>query len=48
MVEGLEMSLAKALQNANHLYLGELMSLGDAKEGLAAFMEKRPPVWKGM
>jgi len=28
------------------LYLDDLMSLDDAHEGLAAFMEKRAPVWK--
>ena len=28
------------------LYLDELMSTQDAQEGLAAFMEKRAPVWK--
>ncbi len=26
-------------------YLGEMMKLDDAKEGLTAFMEKRAPVW---
>lgn len=47
MVEGLEVSLAEALRNANRLYLDDLMRLDDAHEGLAAFTEKRPPVWKG-
>jgi len=28
------------------LYLDELMSTDDAQEGLAAFMEKRAPIWK--
>jgi cyclohexa-1,5-dienecarbonyl-CoA hydratase len=28
------------------LYLDELMSTQDAQEGLAAFMEKRAPMWK--
>jgi enoyl-CoA hydratase/carnithine racemase len=28
------------------LYLGPLMDTEDAHEGLAAFMEKRAPVWK--
>lgn len=28
------------------MYLDELMRLKDAHEGIAAFMEKRPPIWK--
>jgi len=35
-----------ALVEAEALYLGELMELPDAHEGLAAFMEKRPPTWR--
>ena len=31
---------------AERLYLGELMKVEDAHEGLSAFMEKRKPVWK--
>jgi enoyl-CoA hydratase/carnithine racemase len=27
--------------------LGEILSTDDAREGLTAFLEKRPPVWKG-
>lgn len=34
------------LERAEALYLGELMKLSDAHEGVAAFMEKRTPEWK--
>lgn len=34
-----------ALSKVEKLYLGDLMTTKDAKEGLAAFMEKRAPVW---
>jgi cyclohexa-1,5-dienecarbonyl-CoA hydratase len=35
-----------ALERAEDLYLNELMQLDDAREGIAAFVEKRKPVWK--
>lgn len=35
-----------ALPEMERLYLQELMSTADAVEGLAAFLEKRKPVWK--
>lgn len=34
------------LDAVEKLYLGPLMDTEDAHEGLTAFMEKRPPVWK--
>lgn len=34
------------LERAERLYLDELMTLSDSHEGIAAFMEKRPPVWR--
>ena len=37
----------KGLARAEKIYTDELMKLEDAKEGIAAFMEKRKPVWKG-
>lgn len=33
------------LEAAEQIYLNELMSLKDAHEGIAAFLEKRAPVW---
>jgi cyclohexa-1,5-dienecarbonyl-CoA hydratase len=39
-------SFDDALAAVEELYLGPLMSTEDAHEGLAAFMEKRAPVWK--
>jgi cyclohexa-1,5-dienecarbonyl-CoA hydratase len=36
----------KGLKAVEDLYLGPLMDTEDAHEGLAAFMEKRTPVWK--
>jgi cyclohexa-1,5-dienecarbonyl-CoA hydratase len=39
-------SFADGLAAVEELYLGSLMETEDAHEGLAAFMEKRPPVWK--
>lgn len=35
-----------ALDAAETVYLKELMHTDDAKEGLAAFLEKRKPVWR--
>lgn len=35
-----------ALQRAESTYLEELMALEDASEGIAAFLEKRAPVWR--
>ena len=37
---------ADGLAAVEELYLGLLMATEDAHEGLAAFMEKRAPVWK--
>jgi cyclohexa-1,5-dienecarbonyl-CoA hydratase len=35
-----------ALERVEALYHGELMATEDAHEGLRAFVDKRPPVWK--
>ena len=37
----------KQLEEAERVYLSELMQTHDAKEGIHAFLEKRKPVWKG-
>jgi cyclohexa-1,5-dienecarbonyl-CoA hydratase len=39
-------SFNDGLAAVEELYLGPLMGTEDANEGLAAFMEKRAPVWK--
>lgn len=46
VIGGLERPLGDALESADRLYLDELMVLHDPHEGLAAFMEKREPVWR--
>jgi cyclohexa-1,5-dienecarbonyl-CoA hydratase len=45
VLEGLDVTLPAAMTAADRIYLDELMHLGDAREGLTAFLEKRPPVW---
>lgn len=37
----------RALESLRRVYLGELMALEDANEGLRAFAERRRPVFKG-
>jgi cyclohexa-1,5-dienecarbonyl-CoA hydratase len=41
------MHFDKGLVRAEKIYLEELMKTEDAQEGIRAFMEKRPPQWKG-
>ncbi|MEZ5064890.1 MAG: enoyl-CoA hydratase-related protein [bacterium] len=36
----------EALDEAEHVYVHDLMSTADAAEGLRAFLEKREPVWR--
>lgn len=45
VAENLDRPLGAALDAADRLYLTQLMALHDPHEGLAAFMEKRDPVW---
>jgi cyclohexa-1,5-dienecarbonyl-CoA hydratase len=39
-------SFESALREAERIYMEELLPCGDAVEGLRAYLEKRPPVWK--
>jgi cyclohexa-1,5-dienecarbonyl-CoA hydratase len=41
------MHLDKGLARAEKIYLEDLMQTDDVKEGIAAWMEKRKPVWRG-
>jgi cyclohexa-1,5-dienecarbonyl-CoA hydratase len=34
------------IPSVERLYLDELMRTEDAQEGVRAFLEKRPPVWR--
>lgn len=38
---------AKRLAAVQRLYLTKLMKCKDAREGVRAFLERRPPVWEG-
>lgn len=37
----------KGLARAEQIYLEELVQTEDAREGIVAWMEKRPPTWRG-
>jgi enoyl-CoA hydratase/carnithine racemase len=38
----------KGLARAEKIYFEELMKTADAREGIEAFIEKRPPKWTGL
>ncbi len=44
--ESNKINFKEALKKTEKIYLNELMSTLDANEGLAAFLEKRAPLWK--
>jgi cyclohexa-1,5-dienecarbonyl-CoA hydratase len=46
VVESSGLPHEEAVRTVERLYLEELMSTEDAKEGLAAFLEKRKPEWR--
>jgi len=46
MYLGLTADFLSRLEQIEKIYLDDLMSTADAHEGLQAFLEKRPPVWK--
>ena len=43
---GAEGPLEEALRAVEKIYLDDLMQTEDAREGLNAFLEKRPPFWR--
>jgi cyclohexa-1,5-dienecarbonyl-CoA hydratase len=44
-IEGATQNYSNSIKKIEDIYLNELMKTKDANEGLAAFMEKRQPVW---
>ena len=44
--ERLQADFNTRLDEAERLYLEELLGTHDGVEGIRAFMEKRPPVWR--
>ena len=45
-IEGATQNYSNSIKKIEDIYLNELMKTDDASEGLAAFIEKRQPVWK--
>jgi cyclohexa-1,5-dienecarbonyl-CoA hydratase len=46
MTESQGKPLDEAIRAVEGIYLNQLLNLDDSKEGIAAFVEKRKPVWK--
>ena len=46
IIEGATHNYSDSIKKIEDIYLNELMKTDDANEGLTAFLEKRPPVWK--
>lgn len=46
LLAGADKGVASALAPIEELYLGELMAVDDAVEGVQSFLEKRAPVWR--
>jgi len=44
--QGLDGDFEEVLSKVEDIYFNELMKTEDANEGLQAFVEKRPPVWR--
>ena len=44
-LEGATQNYSESIKKIENIYLNELMKTDDANEGLAAFLEKRPPIW---
>jgi cyclohexa-1,5-dienecarbonyl-CoA hydratase len=45
-IEGATQNYSESIKKIENIYLNDLMKTSDANEGLSAFLEKRPPVWK--
>jgi cyclohexa-1,5-dienecarbonyl-CoA hydratase len=43
---GADLGVMRSLAPIEDLYLNDLMASADASEGIRAFIEKRPPVWR--
>jgi enoyl-CoA hydratase len=47
IIEGLELSLAEGLETETKLFASEVLTSSDLGEGVTAFVERRPPKFKG-